>query len=685
LTSKPSQRSTRAGAGALFLTLFAVFWNAMVWGLLVPQRGAPMWFKALFVLAGLLVVLGAVVSWRQRVRGGGASLSLTHDPVPHGVPTAVCFSLRKPQPLHDWTLDILLETSQGPQSGFGRVWEGSFPVTAAPSVVSGQVLAQELKAEVTLPADLPSTQDKDHRATLVLKGNGLSWRFAIETRPGTSSERAFYGDALMQGTSPSHDPNLHARWEAGLNDKQRSGKSQKVRRVVLGIGWIFSAWLVWDFSHSFLREVPELGRLVSQHWAARTASAPVSITEGEPAQAAAPARVSSEPFPITVTNWLTDGWRYRAHLQATGQLEDGRLRVRVKRLAIMPVSACKGGVDCHITQVGLLISHDAGSNFHTLSQSESLPWKLDLAQTRRAMRTDGEWLLTLPAEWPPGDVRLKLVVQGERADPKTGQTGPMWVYPANGNHLALAEAVSQATGWHAGRAQSACAQLASLLEVVRAGCDAQLAALLQRGSGLTQSLLDAALVEAVLNFNETAVQPLLEAGASPDAKDPGKPSHTALAWAAAGNQLQAMRALVQAGADVNHRAISRDEQIITPMTLALKRDSADAVAYLLKAGADWRDVDLNGWTVMHIAAFEGATDSLAALVAAGGDVNARARGYRNQTAFHTALQYAPQTTIEAMLRAGADTQLADDQGEAACGWARYFQRSRAIQGLVCPP
>ena len=271
------------------------------------------------------------------------------------------------------------------------------------------------------------------------------------------------------------------------------------------------------------------------------------------------------------------------------------------------------------------------------------------------------------------------------SDPKTGQMGPMWVYPANGNHLALAEAVSQALGWHAGRAQSACAQLDSLPEVVRAGCDAQLATLLQRGSGLTQSLLDAALVEAVLNFNETAVQPLLEAGASPDAKDPGKPSHTALAWAAAGNQLQAMRALVQAGADVNHRAISRDEQIITPMTLALKRDSADAVAYLLKAGADWRDVDLNGWTVMHIAAFEGATDSLAALVAAGGDVNARARGYRNQTAFHTALQYAPQATIEAMLGAGADTQLADDQGEAACGWARYFQRSPAIQGLVCPP
>ncbi|HEY9096195.1 MAG TPA: hypothetical protein VIN35_10660, partial [Hydrogenophaga sp.] len=76
---------------------------------------------------------------------------------------------------------------------------------------------------------------------------------------------------------------------------------------------------------------------------------------------------------------------------------------------------------------------------------------------------------------------------------------------------------------------------------------------------------------------------------------------------------------------------------------------------------------------------------LPVLVAAGGDVNQRARGYRNQTAFHTALQYAPQATIETMLSAGADVQLADDQGEDACGWARYFQRSPAIQGLVCRP
>ncbi|MEZ5704579.1 MAG: ankyrin repeat domain-containing protein [Burkholderiaceae bacterium] len=686
---KTSQNNTRAGAGAAVLTLFAVAWNGIVWGLLMPERGPPIWFKGLFVLAGVLVAVGAVVSWRHRIRGGGASLGLAQDPVPHGVPTAVSFHLRKPQPMQNWTLDVLLETSQGPQSGFGRVWETSLPVSAVPSVVAGEILVQELSAEVTLPADLPSTQDKDHRAELVLKGNGLSWRFAIETRPGTASELAFHSDAPSLGSVPTpsrgEKDSLGERWNARKTDARQGGQSPKIRRVVHLLGWVFFAWLALDFSQSFLRKVPELGRLVSQYWPGRTVSDPARVGVAEAEKEVGPAWMNSEPFPITVTNWLTDGWRYRAHLQATGQLEQGRLRVRIERLSIMPVGPCNGSTDCRITQVGLLLSHDAGGHFNVLAQSEHLPWAVDLAQVHLAQRTGGEWVLTLPPELPSGDVRLKLVVQGEKNDPKTGKVGPFWVYPSDGNHLALRDAVVQAAGRHSGNRASACELVDSLQAVVRAGCEARLNELLQRDSGFDQASLDAALVDAVLHFNEVAVPHLLAAGASPDARDPSNPSHTALTCAAAGNELLAMQALVEAGAQVNHREVSQDQQIITPLTLALKRDSAAAVAYLLKAGAVWRDLDLNGWTVMHIAAFEGATDSLQVLAAAGGDVNQRARGYRNQTAFHTALQYAPQATIASMLGAGADVRLADDQGEDACGWARYFQRSPAIQGLVCRP
>ena len=155
--------------------------------------------------------------------------------------------------------------------------------------------------------------------------------------------------------------------------------------------------------------------------------------------------------------------------------------------------------------------------------------------------------------------------------------------------------------------------------------------------------------------------------------------------AAAGNQSETVNRLLAAGADVNQLAENDQQQLVTPLTQALRYDAAPAVALLLGAGALLHNKHLNGWTVMHIAAFEGATDSMAVLVAAGGDVNEKTAVYRQQTAFHTALQFAPQATIEAMLAAGADADIADDQGENACGWARFFQRSAAIQALVCPP
>lgn len=683
MISTPSQRSTRAGAGALFLTLFALVWNAMVWGLLMPEKGAPMLFKAVFVIAGLLVTLGAVLSWRDRLRGGGVSLRLEQDPVPHGVPTTAYFTLRKPLALQVWTLDVVLDTAKGPQSGFGRVWEGSFPATTVPSVVAGQIVVQEVKVDFTLPADVPSTQDKDFRATLVLKGDGLSWRFNIQTRPGTASELTFHSDARAWGSAPIESP------REPLDMKQPPGERLArlvwVRRVVQLLAWAVFAWFAWDFAQPILREVPAIGRFVAQQWPLGRSSA----GDGAPARGAERAQepvsvqADTEAFPITITNWLTDGWRYRAHLQATANVEQGNLRVRVQRLQLMPVNACKGAGDCRIKGVGLLVSHDAGANFRVLAQSEILPWSLDLADVRRAERRDGEWVLKLPEALPGGDVRLKLVVQAERTDPQTGQLGSSWVYPSNGNHLALRMALAKAAGSRLVESESPCERLDLLPAMVRAGCDERLADWLDSGQTLDQALLDAALVEAVLHFNEASVPRLLRAGASPNAKDPGKPSHTALAWAAAGNQTGTMRALVQAGADVHHRAVSEDEQIITPLTLALKRDAADAVAYLLDAGASLHNQKLNGWTVMHIAAFEGATDSLGVLVAAGGDVNVKARGYREQTAFHTALQYAPQNTIEAMLALGGDTSITDDQGENACGWAKFFRRSPGIQALVC--
>ena len=672
-----SQRSTRAGAGAGFLTLFTLVWNGMVWGILVPDLGAPLWFKAVFVAGGVLVALGAVAAWRNRFRGSEVSLRLEQDPVPHGVPTKAVFELRKPLALHVWTLDVSLDTAKGPQSGFGRVWEGSFPATTVPSVIAGEIVVQEVKVEFTIPADLPSTQEHGFRAGLALKGDGLSWHFDIQTRPGTASELSFHSDARAWAPAPVESP--RETLEMGQMRPGRSGAVGWVRRTVQLVVWGAMAWFAWDVAQPFLREMPMVGRYVSQQWLKGKPTA----DPGAQSRMAVGTDADTAAFPITIGNWLLDDWRYRAHLQAHAQVEQGTLRVLIERLQLMPVSACKGASDCRITGVGLLLSHGAAGGFRTLAQSATLPWKVDLGDTRRAELRGGEWSLRLPEALPEGDVRLKLVVQAERTDPETGKLGSSWVYPSHGNFLALQMALAKAGRLSSRALDNPCESMISVPSAVRAGCNDQLAALLDAGPALDQKALDATLIDAVLHFNEAAVPRLLQAGASPNATDSRKPSHTALVWASAGNQLNAMKALVAAGAQVRHRAVSRDEQIIMPLTLALKRDAAEAVAYLLKVGAPLNNNDLNGWTVMHIAAFEGATESMAVLTEAGGDVNQRSKGYRQQTAIHTALQYAPQATIEAMLSAGADIRMTDNQGENACGWAKFFQRPPSIRALVC--
>jgi len=271
------------------------------------------------------------------------------------------------------------------------------------------------------------------------------------------------------------------------------------------------------------------------------------------------------------------------------------------------------------------------------------------------------------------------VVQSERIDPETGKAGPSWVYPSHGNHLALQTALAEA----AQTPVTPCDGLTTALAAAQSSCHTRLAVLLNGAAPHSQSALDEMLIEAILNFNTESVPLLLEAGAQANATHPSRPSDSALGLAAAGNQTETVALLLTAGADVNHLAESGQQLIVTPLTQALRRDAAPAVAQLLGAGALLHNKHLNGWTVMHIAAFEGATDSMAVLVAAGGDVNEKTEAYRQQTAFHTALQFAPQATIEAMLLAGADTGIVDDQGENACGWAKYFRRSAAIQALVC--
>jgi len=76
----------------------------------------------------------------------------------------------------------------------------------------------------------------------------------------------------------------------------------------------------------------------------------------------------------------------------------------------------------------------------------------------------------------------------------------------------------------------------------------------------------------------------------------------------------------------------------------------------------------------------GTAQAVAAMVAAGFDVNARHGG---STALHEAAFTGDVTLIAALLAAGADTSLLDDENRStALGWAQYANQPAAIRALL---
>ena len=364
---------------------------------------------------------------------------------------------------------------------------------------------------------------------------------------------------------------------------------------------------------------------------------------------------------------------------------------------------------CDVKSVRLLLSKEEDTSFSTPAQSNELAVNADLAGMGTwqlpASQIGTELRMRLPANIDVHSMRLKLEIRS--------QSGPT-VYPQNGNYLSLHQALARATGKSA-----PCKQLSSPQELATAGCGAELELALSQPSvsqsisaaaakvqakaqaqaqaqalgtsaGLSKAAPepdantpDALLITALKNEHSALIPMLLARGASPNAEDTNHQGRTALGYAAGAGDLQAMRRLMAAGAKADLQLPNDQGQMITPLTQVLSYDAANAVELLLQSGATLKIADKHGWTPMHIAAYHGAHESISVMVRYGGQVNEKTPGYRQQTAFHTALQHANSRTIRSMLDLGADLTAADNQGQNACGWAEFFKRSAEIKSWVC--
>ncbi len=159
---------------------------------------------------------------------------------------------------------------------------------------------------------------------------------------------------------------------------------------------------------------------------------------------------------------------------------------------------------------------------------------------------------------------------------------------------------------------------------------------------------DAPVADAAQSGDLEALRALLRDGADVNASQGD--GMTALHWAAYGGQLEMIEVLVYAGA--NLEAVTRVADY-TPLMVATRTGHGDAAVLLLDAGADPRAATVTGVTPLHFAAGAGQTQAVEALIAAGAEVDAR-ESKMGQTPLIFAANEGRTEAIRVLVEAGAD-------------------------------
>ena len=158
---------------------------------------------------------------------------------------------------------------------------------------------------------------------------------------------------------------------------------------------------------------------------------------------------------------------------------------------------------------------------------------------------------------------------------------------------------------------------------------------------------DTRVVEAAAGQDLQAVRALLDRGA--DVDSPWADGSTALVWAAHWNDLDMADLLLTAGADVN----AADDHGVTPLDRAAENMSLEMVEKLLAAGADANAARASGLTPLMVAARTGSLPVVEALLASGAAVNARTGSARG-TALMWAVAGSHAEVTRALLDGGAE-------------------------------
>jgi ankyrin repeat protein len=171
------------------------------------------------------------------------------------------------------------------------------------------------------------------------------------------------------------------------------------------------------------------------------------------------------------------------------------------------------------------------------------------------------------------------------------------------------------------------------------------------------------LQEAAGRDDSRFVKALLAAGANPRA--PGKRGWTALLMAATDGTAETVQLLIDAGADVDGRDTMYGRTAL--IWAAQRRQSKKKVQALLKAGADLKATDPDGWNSLLSATSGGELPTVELLLQLGLDVSHRSK--TGETALMVAASSADDNSganlLSVLLKAGADVNARDNKGKTA--------------------
>jgi uncharacterized protein len=165
---------------------------------------------------------------------------------------------------------------------------------------------------------------------------------------------------------------------------------------------------------------------------------------------------------------------------------------------------------------------------------------------------------------------------------------------------------------------------------------------------------DSRLADGAMTGDRAAVKSLLQQKV--DVNAPQGDGATALHWAASNEDLEMVKLLLAAGANVN--AATRDGGV-TPLFMACTSGNAAIIEALLNAGASAKSTKPNGTTALMTAAASGSVNALKALLDHGAEINAK-ESVHGQTALMFAAALNRVEAVKFLAQHGGDVNAASN-------------------------